>query len=422
MALAKFKYRDSSGGIKEGFFTLEDYQLASQKNMRAAAVVNARHSDADPQFGSAFEQGCRYLGIFPKGDVQYGIMPTTVREMLDGSCSQKLAGVQLAGGSIVSPQAPIGNSTPASRVFFPEVVMAFMQENLSSEFGTEESAFASMFALNQSITSEVFTQPMINTSAPGAQDMAPIGQNQLPANMVSITASQTSQAMGAISIGLQISDQAARDATLDLITIILNEQTAGQRKRMLWRDLGRVITGNPDANEAAISATPFWTFDEAAPAAAVTHDGYMRMLWEPEGIYNWDKMYGPLKSFLAIERRQGRPLAYDPNLMPEEGVYANRGNEGTYGINPGNPRIINYASSQPDWLMIPDNILGANQFVLLDSRYALAQVTNVAANYSAVEQMVLQRTTVFRFDMSQFRYRLRASAIKLIDFTSAKPD
>jgi len=411
---AKFKYRDSSGGIKEGSMSLDDYRLAAQHNMRASAIVNARHSDADPQFGSAFEQGCRYFGIYPRGNVQYGVMPTTLREMLDGSCYTKSGGVSLAGGSIVSPKTPVGNSTPATRVFFPEVVMAFMQENLDADFGTEEAGLNSMFAMNQSITSEVFTEPKIDTSAPQDQDMAPIGQNQLPANMVSISASQTSKALGAISIGLQISDQAQRDATLDLVAIVLREQSMGQRKRQLWRDLNRIITGNADAGESAMATTGFKaTYDSSAAVNTITHDGYLKMLWDPDRIYNWNKMFGPLESYLAIERRAGRPKAFDPVTTG-----TNTGDAGSYGIDPGNPRLINYAASQPDYLVVPNGVVPANQLVMLDSEYALAKVTNVAANYSAVEQMVLQRTTMMRFDMSYFIYRLRESAIKVIDFSN----
>lgn len=63
---AEFKYRDSSGNIQTGYMTLEDYRLASDHNMTAASLVNSRHSDADPQFGSAFEQGCKYLGHLPE--------------------------------------------------------------------------------------------------------------------------------------------------------------------------------------------------------------------------------------------------------------------------------------------------------------------------------------------------------------------
>ncbi len=411
---ATFKYRDSSGNIKEGYMTLDDYRLAADHNMRAAAVVNARHSDADPNFGSAFQQGCKYLGIFPKGDRKYGIMPTTIKHILDGTCTQQMSGFQLAGGTIVSPKGPIGGSTPASRLFFPEIVLGFIEEELQGSYGPEQAAFDQMFAINNAITSEVWTQPVINTTAPQAQDARIIGQNSLPTNMVSITASQSSKALGAVSIGLQISEAAMRDATVDLVAIIVREQAMGQRMRNLWRDLNAVITGNVDAGETAITPTDFTDYDANAGAGEVTHAGYLKLLWDPNRIYNFNMLFGTLESYLAIERRSGRPLAYDPNTGT-----VNLGNEGSYGLNPGNPTLINFATSTPRYLVVPDGVVPANQWVMIDTRYALMRVTNVAANYAATEQQILTRSSFFRFDLSEFVCRFREDAIKVIDFSNA---
>lgn len=411
----EFKYRDSSGNIKTGYMALDDYRIASDNNMRASAVVNARHSDADPQFGTAFEQGMKYLGIFPKDDPRYGVSATRIKDILDGTCTAKMSGYQLAsGGSIVSPKAPIGGSTPASRLFFPEIVLGFVESELQADYGDEESAWNSMFAMNSSITSSVWTQPVINTTAPQAQDMRPIGQNQMPTNMISITASQTSKALGEIAIGLQMSEAAMRDATIDLVSIIVKEQTMGQRMRMLWHDLNQVITGNSSAGESALTPVSFKTaYDSTAAANTITHAGYLGMLWDPSRIYSWNMMFGPLASYMAIEQRTGRPLAFDPATA----TY-NTGNEGSYGLNPGNPRLVNFTTANPSYLIVPDGVVPSNQVVMLDTRYALAKVTNVAANYAATEQQIMQRSTYWIWTMSEFVYRFRDDAIKVVDFTN----
>lgn len=411
----EFKYRNTSGNISTGYMSLEDYRLAGETRMKPAAVVNARHSDADMTYGSAFEQGTKYLGIFPKGDTRYGILPTTLKDILDGSCTTKLSGFQLAGGTIVSPKSPIGGDTPSSRLFFPSIIMQIIEDELRADYGAEEAAWSRMFAINQSIQSEVWTQPVISYSGPGSQDMKPIGQNQMPANMVSITASETSRALGQIAIGLQVSQQALRDTTLDLVGIIVKEQTMGQRMRHLWRDISRVATGNPDANQEALTPVSFKTaFDATAAANTVTHDGYVKMLWNPERTYAWNALIGPLGSYMAIERRTGRPLAYDPKTSGY-----NSGNPGTYGINPGEPQLINFAMSNPMMMLIPDGILAANQVLALDTRFALARVTNVSANYQALEEQVLQRSLFWRWDLSEHVYRFREEAIQLVDWTNS---
>ena len=253
---------------------------------------------------------------------------------------------------------------------------------------------------------------MINTTAPQAQDTRPIGQNQMPTNMISITASQTSQAMGADSIGLQVSDQALRDATINMVAIIVQEQSMGQRMRRLWRDLNRVITGNPDNGELALTPDVFnEDYDTGAADDTISHAGYLQLLWDPSRIYSWSHMFGPLSSYLAIERRTGRPLMYDPASS------GNVGNEGSYGLNPGNPRLINFTTANPSYLIVPDGVVPDKQLVMLDSRYALARVTNVSANYSATEQNVLSRSTSWRWDFSEFTYRFRSDAIKVIDYS-----
>lgn len=411
----EFKYRASSGNIKTGFLGIDDYRLASENNMRASGVVNARHFDADPAYGSAFEQGMRYLGIYAKDDSKHGIMATRIKDILDGTCTSKMSGYQMAGGaSIVSPKAPVGGGTPASRLFFPEVILGFIQDELQADYGAEETAWNSMFAMNTSIASEVWTQPRINTTAPQAQDMRPIGQSQMPTNMISITASQTSHALGAQSIGLTMSEAAMRDATIDLVSIIVKEQTLGQRMRMLWRDLNRVITGNPDHGEAALTPEGFKaTYDSTAAANTVTHKGYLGLLWDPTRVYSWNMLFGPLASYMAIEQRTGRPLMYDPATAT-----TNMGNEGSYGLNPGNPRLINFTTANPSYLIVPDGVVPNNQIVCLDTRYAIARVTNVSANYSALENNLLSRSTSWRWDMSEFVYRFREDAIKVVDFTN----
>lgn len=411
---AEFKYRDSTGNVKTGYMTLDDYRLAADHNMRAAAVVNARHSDADPTFGTAFEQGMKYLGIYPKGDTRYGIKATTMREILDGTCTSKLSGYQMAsGGSIVSPKGPVGGSTPASRLFYPEVVLGFVEEELLGSYGPEEAGWSDMIGMTTTISGDTWTQPMINTTAPRDQDMRPIGQNQMPASVVSITASQTSHALGAISIGIQLADQALKDTTLDLVGIIVREQMMGQRLRMLWRDLNRVVTGNPDNGETALTPVDFTDYDATAPANTITHSGYLNMLWQPDRVYSWSHMFGPLSSYLAIENRAGRPLMYDPATS---GI--NMGNAGSYGLNPGNPRLVNFTTANPSFLVVPDGVVAANTVVLLDKRYALYRVVSAGAQYSAVEQQVLQRSTFMRFDISEFTARFRSDAIKVVDFTN----
>ena len=415
MTQSVFKYRDSSGNLKEGFFSLDDYRIAANNNMSASMVVNARHSDFDPTYGSAFHQGQAYLGIFPRGIPERGIIATSVREVLDGTCASKLSGLQLAtGATIVSPNTPVGNSTPVTRLWFAETIRDFIESEMQADYGMEEAAFNGMFAINETINSEVWTQPVIDTTAPGAQDFKPIAQNSLPTQMISISASQTSKALGAVSLGLQISDQALRSASFPLVATIVQSQARGSRIRTLFRALNDVIVGNKDAGESALTPVSFKTaFDTTAAANTITHSGYVRMLWNPERTYFWDYMIGRLDTYLSIENRVGRPIGFDPKTSG-----LNSGNEGNYGINPGNPQLLNFAASPPKFLAVPEGVIPAYQMLMLDSRDALMRVTNVAANYAETERQVMQRTNFWRWDFSEIIVRFREEALALIDFSN----
>jgi hypothetical protein len=417
---AEFKYRNSSGTESTGYMELGDYRLASKSNLTAAGVVNARHADADPRFGSAFVQGCHFLGIFVKGDPALGILPTTVGEALSGDCVQKFAGAQLAGGVIVSPKSPIGGSTPASRIFFPEVITQIISEVIQADYTTEESAWNQMVAVHTSLSSEVWTQPIINTTAPRAQDSRPIGANQMPARMISITASQTSQALGTISIGLEIADQALRDTTIDLIGIIVREQMQGERLRHLWRDINRVVVGNPDARDhtlanssQALTPVVFKTaYDSTVADNAISDAGWLAALWDPERRFNFNWMLGDLDAYIAVQNRSGRPLAFDPSTS---GI--NRGDSGNYGLSAGTPELINFNTMKPRWMLTPAGVIPAKHILMFDSRYFLGSVTNVSAAYSATEANILTRSNAWRWDSSEFIYRLRDEAGHLLDYS-----
>lgn len=420
MTVAQFHYRDSAGNVKPGQLNLEDYAVAEQANMRVSGLVNQKYSDADRErFGTAFEQGMRSLGIYPKGDPVVGIMASTVREVMTGECMSKVPPVMMqttgsspsGGGTITSPGQPVGGSTPASRVFFPEVIMTMMDEFLRDNWSREVQILEQMIASKETIASEVFTQPMINTTAP--QDVRPqaIGQNALPRNMVSITTSQTSKAITTTAVGLQISEQAQAHSTLDLVRIIVAEQAEGERKAKLWEDISNIANGNIDAGQAAMTPVLGSTFDAGFTGGVVNQAGWMKLLWDPSRKIQIDSIICDFASAMAIQNRSDRPLIFDPRTT---GV--NTGNLGTYGMNQ-EPVILNFETYVPNIMIVPDGIVPASHLLCFDSRFFLRRVTNSSASYSATEKMVLQRSDFFRWDAGELLYRLREEAGQLVDFS-----
>lgn len=413
-AQAKFKYLAQSGEVKDGEISLEDYRVASDNGITLTQLVNTKYPDADAQrYGTAFEQGMQSVGIYTREVKERGIRPSNMKEILDGSVlDRRMAGEGLSsGGGIVAPSSQ--GTTPASRLFFPEVVMQMMNEVLQDDYSPEQRAWAAMIAQRESIPTEMFTQPLINIEAPKNEDSVPISQNALPKTLVSITTSQYSKSIVTNSVGLQISDQAVQHASIDLIGTIFAQQARGETLRMMWADIAAVLNGNVDANESALTPAGFKaTYDSAATAGQVTQKGWLKYLYDPSRTMSIDSIICDLDTYLAIQNRVNRPVLFDPNTG---GTSA--GNAGTYGLNV-DPNLLNVSLGVPNVLIVPTSVIGANIILGFDSRFALREVTNVSAQYSATEKMVLQRSNFFRIDWGKMAYRLYDTAFKATDITN----
>jgi len=406
-ATANFKYLASGNVLKDGELRLEDYQTAAQAGMSVSQLLSQRYPDADvDMYGSVFQQGMHSLGIYTKARPDRGVRISNMQEIFSGQNPQ-MAGESLsgAGSGIVAPSQQ--GTTPATRIFFPEVVMQIMNEVLQEDYSLEGRVWANMIASKETIGSEMFTQPLINVEAPKAERSAPISQNALPKNMVSITTSQYAKSILTNSIGLQISDQALMRTPLDLVGIIFTQQSAGESLANMWSDIAAVIGGNLDTGDAAITPQDFTDFDSGAATGTCTQAGWIKFLYDPSRKISIDSIICDIDTFLKIQNRVGRPVMFDPNTTG-----TNTGNLGTFGLNV-EPNLLNVSLGVPNVLVVPTSVVAADTIVGFDSRFALRQVTNASAEYAATEKMVLQRSNFWRVDWGRMAYRLFDSAFRV---------
>jgi len=407
MTVATFNYYASGDVPKQGQLTLEDYRTASENGMSVSQLLALKYPDADVEkYGSVFKQGQQSLGIYTKAIPERGILATTVGDMLSGKIKPAMAGGSLSGGGtgIVAPSQQ--GTTPSTRVFFPETVLQIINDTLYGNQDLEQQVWNSMISGTETIPTEMFTQPKINTSAPRAVDSAPISQNALPRTMVSITTSETAKSITTNSIGLQISQQALQRTSLDLLGIIFAQQAAGESQRDLWRDITAIKAGNLDTGDAALSVADFNSYDSAATTGVVTQKGWLKFLWDPTRAIQIDSIITDLDTFLAIQQRTGRPVIYDPNTGG-----ASVGNVGTALLDV-TPQQANINIPEPRVLIVDTSVLGANIIMGFDSRFAIRQVVNASASYSATEEMVMQRSNFFRVDWGRMAYRLYDTAFR----------
>ena len=408
MAEGKFLYKSASTGkFEEGRISRQDYETASKMGVTVSQIVNAKYSDADPQLGTAWEQGKTSSGIYVKGKPEYGIPSTTIRDAMNGDCMSQGGLFSLAGNTIAAPSVPKdGSATPASRLFLPQVLLEMVNETLIEDHNPELALFNSLIADSMSISGSVYVQPTIDITAPREHDSRPIGQNSLPRNLVSISAGQSARTIANQSVGLQIADQAMALSTLNLVSLIMAQQMEGEKFRTLWAELAQVVSGNPDAGESSLSPVGFKaTYDSTAAANTITQEGLWQLLYDPDRKVNYDTLLVDISGYNKLLNRTGRPLMVDPRTS---GV--NTGNAGNYGIDPTIVTPANFQVGSVNKVMIvPSSVLGAtNRMLFMDSRFGLRKVTNTLASYTAQQDMILQRSVFYRIDWGYTIHRLRS--------------
>jgi hypothetical protein len=225
--------------------------------------------------------------------------------------------------------------------------------------------------------------------------MQPIAQLAQPTTMTSISTAYKTYRMPEFSIGLEISHQAQQAMTIDLVGIILRRQAEGQRVRWAMQGLKKILSGDVDWGMSALPAAGrFNTFDSSITAAGkMTHKAWIKWLRDKRYYLTLDWVVCDLDTFLAIQNRDGRPMAlYNTGNTEFMNTVPNL-------VDPGIPMTVNF-------LDVPSSILGANTLVGLDSRYAIQKFVFAGAAYEAVEEYTLRRSTAMRFDVSEAYTRI----------------
>lgn len=376
---------DESGQRQAFEPKLEHYAEAFGKGLTLRQYYTQTLSTDEDKYGSAFDQILASAGVFLHGDKHTGLKPPTVSSILGHGNSE-------IGMALTRPDGT-NALTLTGRLLFPAVVMELADAFLMDDDSSYNALFESMVAVNQSIDSPHAFQPLINVTGPRASRAQPISQMAEPVNMASITLSERSFKLPTWSIGLEISDEAARASTLDLVGIAIREQALGERSARVNEAIKQLVDGDTDLGIDALTAVDISDFDSTATSGKVTNKAWIKLLREKWMAQTYSHMICDVDTYLAIEGREGRPVVVD--------------NDGT-GRLTSLPTTLNpnFPTTLPAFLLEDSSLLGANTVVLLDRSKAIRKVTYVGATYQAVESFTLRRSTAFRFDFSEGYFRL----------------
>jgi len=395
-AETKFNFRElSTGHMAEGEISMESYKEAAEAGLSLSQLMARKFPTDEAKHGSILSQALTHLGIRLKPDSVTGEPSTRLSDALN-----------MRLGPITAPDGT-GNTTPAGRLFFPEVILQTIASALREDKTDFFRGVDNMISGTEQVNAPEFKRPRIDVTAPEGSESQSVGQLAEPPIMVSVTAANTTTRIPGKGIGLIISDQAMQVTSFDLVNTVMSSQAHGERVRMVEGQLADVLNGNTDIS-ADLTALPVFNADTLD--ATISADGeltqkawihYLRDNYQTMQITN---IICTIDTALAIEGRTGKPTNQndDPNSPRIDSLF----NIDNLGITP--PRLF----------IVNPSVVANNRIHGLDRSSALRRYINVSAEYAAMEEFVLRRAKAFRVDHGEALSRLFDDAFRSMDLVN----
>ena len=381
---------DRNGAVQQVPISVDMYRRAAAANMDFQTWLGREYPTDATKFGSTFAQICASEGIYLRGNREMGIAASTLEQILNPT-----------------PQAAVNtqDGVPASRILYPPVFLQAIEDKLARDLTTTPAAWESMIAIDESITGDRYEQPQINYAGPEAAMSQPIAQMAEPASMLVITSSDKAYKIPTLSLGLKISDQALRAASIDLVALSVARQIAIERNKRAQNYILQLLNGDVDRGEASLSAagkvTTSNSLDSNATGGVLTQKSWVKYLAKNSLYRTILMVVTDIDGAMAIENRSGRPTNTNDNPNSP------RINTTLEVINPMWPNgVKGFLSLDPNW--------PASTVMGIDTRYGIRRVRNILADYQAVEAFVLRRAQAMRWDFGEDINRLYDDAFDVL--------
>ena len=387
----KVSFIDNAGASAE--ITLPEGQLMEAvRSGDPVAFLNRAYPQANnATYGSAFEQFKLSAGLLRADSSNpLGLRTATLGAVLDGSN-------QMSAISNVSTNAsPFGTS---SRAFVNIAVIDEVMTELQRDRETDGVVFNEMIANTLSLSTEHFEQPVVDMTNDGGPEKAKaqrVSQGALPPKLLFFKTSDKIRRIGAWTIGMEWSDQALKNTTIDYVARTTAHYLRVEQDERVYRYLSSLFQGDGDFVVGAVPSVNASTLDAASSGGNLTHAAYVKFLARNRKYRKITHLVMDIDTYLKFESRSGRPGSnnYDPTLVriDPQGTMVNN----TFG---GDVRIF-LVDKASEGGPVPANTIWA-----LDATIAVTKVTNTAAAYNSVEEYAMKRTTAMRMDWAEEVFR-----------------
>ncbi len=380
---------DAKGEQADVKLSVDIYKEAEGANLGLPQFVNRKFDTNVAVYGTAWDQLCASSGLIRSTDKSFGLKPPTLGDVLSGKAQMGAA--------------TTAEGDPASRILYPAAVLEMIESELAANKDVDPNSFDQMVAKDISVNSSRIEQPEINVSRTAGSRYKAISQLAEPETMVSITTKDISRTLPALSLGLEVSDQALQATTLDFVSLVVGRTASVENHARTYDYLLGFLQGDADNGDAALVQTKASTFDTSiSSAGVVTKTALVKWLFNNSYKRGISHIVADVAGMLAIEAALGT---------------TNTGNYPVPGLAPQFSLMNRVLSGLQVMVVDPQMNWPANTLMGLDSRWAIARVRNAAAQYSALEQFVLRRSNALRFDFSEIAYRLFDDAFDVLSLT-----
>ena len=372
--------------------SVELYKDAAEAGLSLGQhLSNLYPTNAEKQ-GSPMAQLLEQCNIFVKSNKQFGIRASTMDDVLN----PKQAATAITRDGI-----------PASRLLFPAVILEIIEDKLSVDYATNPNGLTSMVAIDDSIQGDRWERPVINFSAPEAARAAPVAQLAMPNSMMTITASDKSMRIPSWAIGMEISEQALKSTTLDLVGLAVGRQAAVEGNERANGYILSLLNGDIDTGMAALSSfagkVQTAVSLDATATTGISQKAWLTWLSQRSNKRTITHVVTDLAGAMAIEGRAGKPIVTgdNPNSPRIDTLFT--------VINPTWPTNVKiFLSNDPSW--------PAKTIMGIDGRYGVHRVKSLTAEYSAIEEFALKRSKALRIDKGEIVYRLFDEAFEVLTY------
>jgi len=394
----KVKFMGADGALTEASLSANMYEAASSARVTFGAYLASNFKTDETKYGSVLDQMMASAGLFSKDDPSKGIHAATVEAAMNGTCDSQYK----AQGS-----TNVEDVAPASRILFPAAILRMIENKLYANRDSEIALFDSFIAQKETIAGKRFEYPVLDFTRPERSRSSRISQLSEPNLMMVLTTSDKAGNIPVYSLGLQISDEAARSSTIDFVSLSLARQAEVEAAERLDECIYAMVNGDVDLGIAALPTVKVNTFDSSiTEAGKITHKAWLKWLAAKRRTTSITVVMMTLDTFLKVEAREGKPLKEtDSTSAPF--------NQRPDVI----PTLINLNIQGVRVYLVEPTVIPDDTIVGFDPRYAMRKITNSEAQYKAAQQLVMRKASEMRWDWGNIVHRLYDEAWSVLSLT-----